>query len=557
VVIATYPGGDKFLAETVQSFRDQGVDPKVVCDTRPTEEKWNEAIATCETPYLALAHHDDQYLPGFCEKTVAYLDAHPGCAAVFTLDYWIDETGNRIGQTDLCIPQKDEYTFEDVFRAHLKTGNLLRCETVVLRTEFARQVPYPDKSVCDSAHDWQYWFLLLDRWNVGIIPEKLVLYRHHPGSDTQKNVVGGNQWHGVKALEFAANLRPETALWRERVNLGRAVRQYDDTKEIKRLQNRVENGGNARFLVCHEPPDNAGTGVLVADRCRKANRDCTEKVTYYIYPTQEPKITQGFQRGCPVITCHPSAFGQLMDKFEPEEVEFHHLMRWPVDILSFAPKGPLFLHDAYLWCPKWHSFNEKGNICNTPGPILCGRCVGKEAFEETAFRNRTVRGLVKSRKVSANSLYLAVAATPNLGCPVGVHHWEVPPLHIPVRGPRLGFFGGFYDVKGIGPLLDAMRELPDVQLLLFSDIPEEMRDGRRLFGFDNVVCMGGYRRTDMPALVNLIDLAVVPSLCESWGLVKRELDMLGVPVIATQAGGLDGTIEPNDPKALVEAIRGR
>jgi len=67
--------------------------------------------------------------------------------------------------------------------------------------------------------------------------------------------------------------------------------------------------------------------------------------------------------------------------------------------------------------------------------------------------------------------------------------------------------------------------------------------------------MGGYRRSDLPDLVHLVDLVVVPSLNESYGLVKREIESLGVHVLATETGGLDGTIPPNDPQALAEAIR--
>jgi glycosyltransferase involved in cell wall biosynthesis len=110
-------------------------------------------------------------------------------------------------------------------------------------------------------------------------------------------------------------------------------------------------------------------------------------------------------------------------------------------------------------------------------------------------------------------------------------------------------------VKGIGVLFDAAARMPDAQFLLFSDVPPELLGGRKVYGFDNVVSMGGYRRSDMGVLSNLFDLAVVPSLCESWGLVKRELETLGCKVIATDAGGLGGNVRPNDPEALAEAIR--
>ena len=99
-----------------------------------------------------------------------------------------------------------------------------------------------------------------------------------------------------------------------------------------------------------------------------------------------------------------------------------------------------------------------------------------------------------------------------------------------------------------------------VQFLLFSDVPEEMKKSNHsLWGFNNIVVMGAYKREDMPNLVNLIDLAVVPSLIESYGLVARELKSLGVPTLCTATGGMVdiGNVEVNNTQALVSAILDR
>jgi glycogen synthase len=66
--------------------------------------------------------------------------------------------------------------------------------------------------------------------------------------------------------------------------------------------------------------------------------------------------------------------------------------------------------------------------------------------------------------------------------------------------------------------------------------------------------MGAYARTDLHLLVHLVDLVVVPSLFESLGLVKKEIESLGVPCIATNTGGMEGTIEAGNVQKLVEAM---
>ena len=78
--------------------------------------------------------------------------------------------------------------------------------------------------------------------------------------------------------------------------------------------------------------------------------------------------------------------------------------------------------------------------------------------------------------------------------------------------------------------------------------------GRQLYGHPNVLVMGAYTRSDLHLLVHLVDAVVAPSLFESFGLVKREIESLGVKVIATRTGGMDGDVPPDDVQALVEAI---
>jgi len=67
----------------------------------------------------------------------------------------------------------------------------------------------------------------------------------------------------------------------------------------------------------------------------------------------------------------------------------------------------------------------------------------------------------------------------------------------------------------------------------------------------------------MPKFWNSVDVAVVPSLYEPFGLVALEALACGVPVVATTAGGLKEIVEdgksgllvpPGDAPALARAL---
>jgi glycosyltransferase involved in cell wall biosynthesis len=327
-------------------------------------------------------------------------------------------------------------------------------------------------------------------------------------------------------------------------------------------------------------------------------------VRYYVYPVPGDKVEVVWSNGLPLVKCPVEAFGDVIERLKPAKIEYHHLLKWPLDILSVpCAQRELYLHDSFLWCARYHSVMRDGAVCNAPEPKKCADCSGesKEFLEKKrAFLAET---LPKLNRFIANSAYTAKYALENLSILCEVEIPAGAPLPPYPKKKRVGYFGGFGHVKGTPVLLKAWRILkkgyanprsycinysmvhnedivigfskgttirvsgdprdsviamPEfgAQLLLFCDVPAEWLTGRKIFGFDDVLVMGSYHRSDLPDLCNLVDLAVVPSINESYGMVKRELDSLGVPVVATSAGGLDGTVQAGDACALAEAIRG-
>ena len=62
---------------------------------------------------------------------------------------------------------------------------------------------------------------------------------------------------------------------------------------------------------------------------------------------------------------------------------------------------------------------------------------------------------------------------------------------------------------------------------------------------------GTIPRSKMPQFWNSVDIAVVPSLSESFGLVALEALACGVPVIATAVGGLKEVVVDGECGLLV------
>lgn len=102
-------------------------------------------------------------------------------------------------------------------------------------------------------------------------------------------------------------------------------------------------------------------------------------------------------------------------------------------------------------------------------------------------------------------------------------------------------------------LPDVLRDLPGLQVLCAGDGPHRGRietEVRRLGLQGSVRFLG--QRADVPALVALSSLVVLPSLAESFGLAALEAMSLGRPVVASRAGGLPEVVADGETGLLAD-----
>jgi glycosyltransferase involved in cell wall biosynthesis len=129
--------------------------------------------------------------------------------------------------------------------------------------------------------------------------------------------------------------------------------------------------------------------------------------------------------------------------------------------------------------------------------------------------------------------------------------------------------------KGIGNVIQALRDVPDTELLIAGGPPEPMIDddpevarfravANRAGVAGRVTFLGAVQRADVPTLIRSADAVLCCPWYEPFGLVAVEAMACGVPVVVSAVGGLaetvlDGTtglhVPPRSPSAIAGALR--
>ncbi|MFN6946555.1 MAG: glycosyltransferase family 4 protein [Cytophagaceae bacterium] len=145
-------------------------------------------------------------------------------------------------------------------------------------------------------------------------------------------------------------------------------------------------------------------------------------------------------------------------------------------------------------------------------------------------------------------------------------------LGVDERKKVILFIGNLKPVKGVNYLLEAFAKLQhiykknDIVLYLIGDGSEKenlIKLSKKLNIDKNVFFLGRKDHDEIPIWINIADIFILPSISEGFPTVIPEVMMSGVPIVASDVGGISEVVihrktgilvKPGDINALAEAI---
>jgi len=178
-IIITDDGSTDKTVEVIQGIRDPRIKLYLFSENRGAALAVQNCLDYSSGEYLALLNSDDLFLPKKLENQVAFLEAHPETAAVFTQVQVIDEAGEDFrdsGHPYHRVFEQDNRSRHEWLRTFFYQGNCLCHPSVLTRREVYTVLSKPDPRLAQLG-DFQRWIRVCLSREIHILPEKLVKFR--------------------------------------------------------------------------------------------------------------------------------------------------------------------------------------------------------------------------------------------------------------------------------------------------------------------------------------------------------------------------------------------
>ena len=290
-----------------------------------------------------------------------------------------------------------------------------------------------------------------------------------------------------------------------------------------------------------------------------------------------------------LATCrHPgfdAAFRNILQHYQVDLIHFHHTYLSSISLLEvavdFGLPVVLTLHDAWHLCPRLHCLNGQG-FCGGPEDLeRCTTCLEPMLKERTPEPSRHLLTILTNRRqyvqrlfsrcqVLAPSRFLrnlhyrcGVAPGSIIHLPLGLIDLGPAPQFAPEDPPRFVFLGNIVPVKRVDIAIQAFAPLAGQTVLdIWGGLPQAQQKTLRgsLGDYSHIRYRGPYRRRDLPKILAGATALIICSDFENYPLVAKESLSLGVPVIASGAGGLPEIVRHGEnglifPPGNVAALR--
>lgn len=305
----------------------------------------------------------------------------------------------------------------------------------------------------------------------------------------------------------------------------------------------------------------------------RANKASSAPIDYFIFLLEYGPMADTMREwGYPVVEC---AAGRIRDIGDVGKVVFK-LKRWlqenQIDsVLAWMTKAQLYLGPAALlagvpsvWfqheLPKGHWLHKLASRLPTKAILACSELVAKEQGKLTPNREiLVINPSVDLDRFSPDALPSKIAARKELGLP------EV--------GPIIGIIARLQRWKGAHVVIEAipmiLEKHPTAHFVVVGgehfaepDYPAELETQAAALSRPDRISIVGYQ-TNIPLWTQALDVAVVASVDEPFGMSAIEAMALGKLLAAYRAGGFLETVEDekngkffssHDGKSLAVAV---
>lgn len=148
-----------------------------------TYETLNVGLRAASGEFIAILNDDDLWAPAKLENQIALMDSHPKVGLVHTGGYFINgegekQSGNPLG---FAFPR---FETGDILLGLVYENKIIASAALARRTCFD-MAGFFNRAYFGSG-DWEMWFRIAKKWEVGFVDEPLTMYRVHGANASHK-----------------------------------------------------------------------------------------------------------------------------------------------------------------------------------------------------------------------------------------------------------------------------------------------------------------------------------------------------------------------------------
>lgn len=169
-------GSDDATPDIIQQYKDTRIDYKRF-EQNTGFEAFGYLYQKAKGKYMAFIDSDDMWDSRLLEVYVDFMEKNEDYGCCFCLPKIIDETDHEIDWEESPFIA-EEHTPAEWFRKLYTSGNCICGPSMCIRRFICEQLG-EFRFQYRQVHDYEYWLRLIQKTNIYIFPENLVLYRQH------------------------------------------------------------------------------------------------------------------------------------------------------------------------------------------------------------------------------------------------------------------------------------------------------------------------------------------------------------------------------------------